>query len=407
MKILIVAQYYTPDITAAAFRMGETAELLRKAGHQVRVITTWPHKADVEVTSAEEGVARVRLVPEQVGEGGLLRYLAHYLSFVPGSVLKALKWRLGGWKPEVLWVSSPPLFTGLSGRIIQLLTGAPMVFDVRDIWPDTAVAAGQLSGDGRAYRWGRWLERRLYRAADRLTCVSRPMKAYLEEESGGKPVSVIYNGVAGDNSSATGTAPEAKEPRPSDSKTLVYAGNLGHLQGLDVLLEAFHRLRTQQSGGAAASWQIRLIGGGAEEEALRRLTRELGLEDQVHFEGVVSREKAARALREADLLFFSLKSHPVLEKTIPSKLFDYLQAGVPILGGVKGEGAQILQETGANLTFEAGDAADLAHTLREAFEKHTSLQARAPRNRELVSQRFGREAMTRKLISVFEKTREA
>lgn len=414
MRILIVSQYFPPDITAAAFRMGETAELLRRAGHEVRVITTWPHKSDMKVQNPRPWVERVRLMPAEVGEGGVPRYLAHYLSFVPGSVLKALKLRLKGWKPEVLWVSSPPLFTGLSGRAIRAVTGAPLVFDIRDIWPDTAVAAGQLSPDGRAYRWGRRLERALYRGADRLTCVSRPMKAYLEKESPGTPVSVIYNGVSGDSPGENSYAEPTSQPRETSSpgleeapgaNTLLYAGNLGHLQGLDVLLEVFARLR-KDTNAAARNWRVRLVGGGAEEAALRERVRRLGLDGAVRFEGVHAREETRRMLRAADLLFFSLKDHPVLEKTIPSKLFDYMQAGVPVVGGIKGEGRAILEEAEGNLTFEAGDAGDLAETLETAFQNVKRLKEQARGNPGRVRGRYSREKMTRKLETVFDQSTE-
>ena len=116
-----------------------------------------------------------------MGVGGLKNYLKHYLSFIPGSIKAAKKLKRNGWKPDVIWVSSPPLFTGISGWIIKKIMKAPFIFDIRDIWPDTAVAAGQLSETGKAYKVGRFLELFLYKRADRLTCVSTPMKKYLDE----------------------------------------------------------------------------------------------------------------------------------------------------------------------------------------------------------------------------------
>lgn len=439
MKILIVSQYYTPDITAAAFRMGETAELLREEGHEVRVITAQPHKADVEATPDPE-VSRVEIAPPPEN-GGLLSYLRHYFSFLPGSIRSARRMKQNGWIPDVLWVSSPPLFTGIGGWRIKRLMRCPMVLDIRDIWPDTAVAAGQLSGGGLAYRAGRLLERFLYRRADRLTCVSKPMKEYLEREAGDRPVDVIYNGVNaepeeeeeidvyGYEEEVLGRLWKREEeydffeelkrkerekekerrvpPHGSNGqrksgppRTLMYAGNLGHLQGLEVLIEAFAELR-EDPEGLADNWTLRLVGGGAEEERLKKLAREHKIAGAVRFDGVRSKEETARLLEEADMLYLGLKDHPVLEKTIPSKLFDYMRAGVPIVAGIRGEGKEILELTLGNLTCGTGEAGLLAEKLRTAFRMVELMQKLARKNARVIRKHYSRRKMTRKLVRTF------
>lgn len=398
MKILIVSQYFTPDITAAAFRIGETYELLKKAGHDVKVITTFPHKSDVEIEEDfEEDISRVKV--SELGGGGLKNYLKHYLSFIPGSIKAAKKLRRNGWKPDVIWVSSPPLFTGISGWRIKKIMKAPFIFDIRDIWPDTAVAAGQLSETGKAYKVGRFLELFLYKRADRLTCVSAPMKKYLQEQSPKKDITVIYNAVS---EQAVPKESEKKQNEQSEGKILTYAGNLGYLQGLDVLIEAFNKVQTEKE--LAKNWRIHLYGAGAEEKKLKELTQKYGLEEKVIFKGVVSKEEVQGKLNEADMLFFSLKSHPVLEKTIPSKLFDYLIVGKPIIGGIKGEGKKILEKVEANATFEAGDVQDLTEKLKKAFTDIEKRTTSARNNITLVKENYTREKMTEKLESLFIET---
>lgn len=394
MKILAVSQYFTPDITAAAFRIGETVEILRERGHNVKVITAYPHKSNVDPDDNEKNIYRAKIA--SLGNGGLLRYLLHYLSFIPGSIWKALKLKLKGWKPDVLWVSSPPLFIGISGWLIKKITGCPLVLDIRDIWPDTAVAAGQLSEDGKAYKLGRRLELFLYKKADYLTCVSNPMGEYLKSQDSTKDPTVVYNGV----SAASINGNDVQQSSSSaDCKTLMYAGNMGYLQGLDVLVKAFADLKNDN--GLVDDWRIELIGGGTEEEDLKELTSKLGLEDSIKFVGMIPKEEVHPKLISADLLFFSLKSHPVLEKTIPSKLFDYLITGIPIIGGIEGEGKHILHKVESNLTFEAGNPNDLTEKLSKAFENIEERKEQSPQNIQLVKRNYTREKMAKKLMEKF------
>ena len=201
MRILLISQFFAPDITAAAFRLTDFAQLLAKRGHELQVITTHPYKAQVtEVDDSQfeqQGISVKRCHIKDVVGSGARAYLKHYMSFVRGSVRLGIGiWR-NGWRPDVIYVSSPPLFVGLAGRCLAMVFRRPWVFEVRDIWPDTAVAAGQLSPDGRAYRIGRQMERYFYRKADHITCVSRPMSDYLKQESS-TDVTVIYNGVPTD-----------------------------------------------------------------------------------------------------------------------------------------------------------------------------------------------------------------
>ena len=179
MRILVVCQYYSPDITAAAFRIRETVDLLKKGGHDLRVITAEPHKSEVAVDEAADEAEGVYRVPVSAIARGVRGYLSHYLLFVLHSLWVGVKQRFGSWRPDIIWTSSPPLFIGITGRTLARLYGCPMVFDIRDIWPQSAVAADQISEDGRAYKLGRILERRLYGGADHITCVSQPMADYI------------------------------------------------------------------------------------------------------------------------------------------------------------------------------------------------------------------------------------
>ncbi|MEZ6120809.1 MAG: glycosyltransferase family 4 protein [Pirellulaceae bacterium] len=399
MRILILAQFFEPDITAAAFRLSDFTRLLASQGHEVEVITAEPHKAAVDVVDdshfAELGVRIHRCKIKHLSDGGGSKaYIGHYLSFVRSGIAAGLKiWR-SGWKPDVIYASSPPLFIGLSGRFLSVLFRRPMVFEIRDIWPDAAVAAGQLSSSGWAYRIGRTLERYFYRKAKHLTCVSAPMKDYLNEQCQ-TPVTVVYNGVNLDSVSQ----PQINSKEPSAHKEILYAGNIGLLQNLDVLVTAFHEL---SQAGQIDGWKVRIIGAGAQREDVQELADQFQ-NPAISIEPPVSRDRVYRELRSADLLFLNLKSSETLAKSIPSKLFDYLLAARPILGGIEGEGQDILESTGANRCFRPGDKDDLKQQLLQMLGSFEQYEANARQNLELVKQRFSREAAVQELVSVFER----
>jgi len=398
MRILFICQFFAPDITAAAFRMTDFARLLAAKGDDVKVITAFPHKVQVTAIDdrsfADAGIDVRRCPIVEVHGGGARAYLKHYLSFVWGSLRQGVRvWR-EGWRPDLIYVSSPPLFVGVSGRVLSLLFRRPVVFEVRDIWPDAAVSAGQLRAGSLAFRLGQLLERYFYRKAARITCVAEPMRDYLQRWTR-TPVTVVYNGVSVDRSTARAVSPPAE---PVTVRVALYAGNLGHVQQLDLLLEGVAHLMNREE---LCGWQFQLLGAGAQLTNLQELARRLKIEDRVKFLPAVDREEAARRISQADLLYLHLMHDETMAKTIPSKLFDYLLAARPILAGLSGEGAQLLRSTGANVVFTPGDLTGLEHGLLQAITMWPQLNTRAIHNRELVLRRFTRERAAETLRSVF------
>lgn len=388
MRICIVTQFFAPDITAAAFRLTETAVLLAQRGHDLRVITSHPHKAIASDESAvetfdESKVLRTHL--RDVGPGGLKGYVLHYLSFVVGALRCGWQLRRSGWRPDVIWATSPPLFAGIAGVVLAWLFRRPIVLDIRDIWPDSAVSAGQMSASGRAYHIGRILEKNLYTAARAITCVSKPMAEYLRSQSS-TPVEVIYNGI--DPNQQIKVSPE------KIVKRIVYAGNLGRLQGLEMLIGAFQKTLHDP---LFEGWEIALIGAGAHEQMLRKRVADLQLDARIHFIAPVSKIAATRYLAESAVLFLNLKADAVFALTIPSKVFDYMLVSRPILGGIVGEGKEILESTGGNLCFTPSDEQSFSMALHTIVSNLAHYEARAASNAERVCRDFRREIQVQNL----------
>lgn len=398
MRILIISQYFPPDITAAAFRSHDMAKLLSKSGHEVHVITARPHRTLAKGTEFKEielesgKVFRSKIM--KLGSGGVINYLKHYISFMLTSTWQGFKQRLAGWKPDVIWASSPPLFVGLSGCFLSKLLRCPMVLDVRDIWPDSAVAAGQISSNGRAYKIGKLMEKYIYKRARHITCVAEPMREYILTQTD-RHVSIVYNGVL---EQPENTEVLDKYVTTNGKKEILYAGNLGRVQQIDLLIQGYAELIGE---GHVNDWTIRLLGDGAMGEQLKSLIQQLGVEDKVLIEPVVTHQQCQRRLEDSDLLFISLRPEKVLEMTIPSKVFDYMLAGRPILAGISGQGKEILNSTGSNVCYNPGELKALKEGLKKATSQCDQLTTSAHKNRELVLSKFTRQEGLKVLTNIF------
>lgn len=419
-RILIVSQFYHPDITAAAFRIKETADLLAARGHSVHVIAGEPHKARAPGEGPlDDGRIRVTRVPLYKSEGkGTWNYIGHYLSFMAGAV--AASWRHPS-RFDVVWASSPPLFTGVAGLAIARLKKARFVLDIRDLWPESAVVAGQLSQQGFLFRAAKQVELGLYRAADRITCVARPMAEYIAAAGGVPTPIVVYNGIpaacvdrmetagAGFGRGSAGGADQREIPGAgagpatgsatrlaAEAREILYVGNFGHVQNLELVLEAAKVLQDDGVSGL----RFTLVGEGARRAALQEQARALGLTG-VTFTGVLAKTEALRRMRDCDGLVLLLKDDGTMDKTIPSKVFDYMAAGRPILYGLRGEGREILARVPANLEFSPSSAASLADAVRRLLAAPPEQLATAVGNREIVRREFLREGMVDRLETAF------
>src|SRR5699024_8433200 len=361
-------------------------------------VTTFPHKSEdpKEVPASRGGVHRVQLPNTE--NKGFLGYIYLYLSFMIKSIVKGY---LAGrkQKPDVIWASSPPIFVGLSGWVVAKLLGAKFALDIRDIWPASAVAAGQISDSGFAYTMGRWMEKFLYRSADVISCVATPMQQYIRQYTSIK-VEVIYNGVEVPADSMDSSSVDAdvleETSTTNGSHKILYAGNFGHVQQLDLLIDAVADLRDT---GLQQNWEVFFLGGGAKKEKLKELVRSHGLTERIHFLDPVPKEEVFDYLQAADVLFIHLQDSEVLRLTIPSKVFDYMLANRPLLAGIEGEGKDIINAVEGNYIFKPGSKKSLKQALK-ALDASIAEHG-CPDNASAVVKRYSRKRQSEGVNRLF------
>lgn len=374
MRILIVTQYFTPEVTAARARLQLFAEELAARGHQVEVLCEVPNHPEGVV---REGYRRRASVVREA-DGYRVRHVWVKTSPVKTTLTRmlfygsfALSATIAGAfsrRPDVVLISSPPLPAALSAALIAKRHRVPWVMDVRDPWPEAAVVLGELSNP-RIIRGLELLERYLYADAEAIVTVTESFRdGIVSNPAAPEDVTVISNGTT----RAWLEAGRAEVDRaglgvPEDRFVVTYAGNVGLAQDLDFAFEAAERL--------GDGFQLQIVGSGPRlEQAKDRAAR---LPDgRVVFRGLVEPEVAARYLRASDATLVPLNPSPEFDKFVPSKLFDCCAIGRPVLLAAKGESLRIAERFECALPVTPGSAAgfvDAVERLRNEPELAAAL----------------------------------
>jgi glycosyltransferase involved in cell wall biosynthesis len=361
MRLLYLTQWFDPE--PAALKGASFARALTDAGLEIEVITGFPNYAlgrvypgyRVRVFQREviKGIVvnRVPLYPshDRSSFGRALNYLSFFLSSVAYGLARAGRF-------DAIYAYHPPITVGLAAALVGLASRRPFVLDVQDLWPDSVAASGMTSATRLARLLGP-LCRYVYRRAAVIVAQSEGIRAKLIER--GVPadkVVTIYNW-ADEAAVEPNGACDLARYRFAGRFNIVFAGNMGRVQGLDTLVQAAH-LAARQSPGI----QLLLIGDGVEHDRLAALVRELGATN-VNVERAVPKHEIADVLAAADALIVHLANVPLFEVTIPSKIQFYLASGKPVLVAVNGEAAKLVLAAGAGVAAPPGDPAAIADAM--------------------------------------------
>jgi colanic acid biosynthesis glycosyl transferase WcaI len=389
VKILIVSQYFWPE----NFRINDLTQELLQRRHSVTVLTGIPnypagavfeeYRKTPELFEYYCG-ARVIRVPMLVRGNGAVRLFLNYLSFVIGACLHG-PWRLRGQQADVIFVFEPsPVTVGLPAILLGQIKRAPVVFWTLDLWPETLAAMGVVRSP-MVLGWIGHLVRFIY---ERCTLVLGQSRGFLPKIakycSDAKKIR-YFPSWAEDifNEGDLVRAPEV--PIQQGVFNVLFAGNIGEAQDLPAVLDAAEILRHNK----AIRWLI--VGEGRKSVWLHDEVARRGLHGNVLLLGRFPVERMPSFYAHADALLVSLKKDPVFSLTIPGKVQSYLRAGVPILGMLDGEGAQVITDSNAGLVCAAGNSGGLASAVLEMFAKSDDQRKQLGVNgREYAQKEFGR-----------------
>ena len=387
MKVAVIAHFYPPEPGAGALRLHTLVQALAAEGNDVTVVTPFPSFPRGEFSDAKRPLIRI----EEEGRVRTVRVFSMLIPKLPGGRL--LHWLSAAFSSslyllgtrerfDAVVISSPPITVALPGVVAAWRHRARLVVDVRDVFPDLGIKMGVWKADSPVVRTLEWLVCRLYRRADLVSVVTPAGEAQALRR--GVPRSRV---VLARNAYESAPAMSTPPPR-ADGFTAVYAGNLGLTTDVDVLVDAASML---SEDGVT----IEIVGDGAQRKHLADRVLNEGVKN-VHCKGSFPREEAMAMVAGADVSVIPLRKG--LTESIPTKLYDSLSVGCPVIVVADGEAHDEGVSLGAICT-PAGNARALAGELRRlSLLDKTSLRQLGENGKERIRMRADRAAIMADLV---------
>jgi colanic acid biosynthesis glycosyl transferase WcaI len=361
LRILVVSQYFWPE----NFRVNDLVKEWAQRGHEVTVITGVPnypagrvfdvYRDQPSAFSQYEGakILRVPMLPRGTGS---LRLIMNYLTFILGGSIVG-PCLLRGRPIDVIFVFEPsPVTVGLPAILLGKIRRAPVVFWVLDLWPETLVATGAIRS-ARLLSWVGHMVRFIYNHCTLVLGQSRSFLGNIANYCNDINKIRYFPSWAEDVYSNVNIKLAPEVPRIIDGFTVMFAGNVGEAQDMPAMLDAAERLK----GNDGIRWII--VGDGRKLDWLRSEVIRRGLDKKVFMLGSFPVERMPSFFAHADALLVSLKCDAVFNMTIPGKVQSYLKFGLPLLGMLDGEGADVIRDANAGLVCKAGSGQGLAEAL--------------------------------------------
>ena len=399
MRVLVVSQYFWPE----TFRINEVVLSLRDAGAEVTVLTGKPNYPEGRVFDGWrsrglvrerwQGIDVLRVPMRPRGRANAVGLALNYLSFAASGALLG-PWLLRGRRFDVVFAyGNSPLTQVVPALALKTLRRVPVALWVQDLWPQSLQATGFVR-NAALLKAVEWMVRLLYRGTDLLLVQSRAFVGEVARLADARKV--VYHPNPGELA-LQATGPAGEPPFAfADAFNVVFAGNLGTAQAVPTIVEAAERLRER------SDVRLVLVGAGSLGGWLRDEVARRGLAN-VDLPGRFPPETMPAVYARASALLVTLAAEDAFRMTVPSKVQAYLAAGRPLVASLDGEGARVVEESGAGLCVPAQDAAALAAAIgRLADASPEARDAMGRRGRAYYLEHFEPDRLARRLLELFE-----
>ena len=391
MRLLILTQYYPPEIGAPQNRLHELAIRLKNKGVQIEVLTALPNYPKMEVfkdyrdkrrrEETIEGITVHRSWIYVSASKSIVARLLNYFSFVWSSFWRGR--RLQSF--DYLMVESPPLFLGYSAIALSKKLNAKLIFNVSDLWPESAEKLGLVTNKNllnMAYK----LEKKCYMASTLITGQTQGIVNDIKQRFPAKEVSWLPNGVDisfYDPEKIPDSDFRQVNGFKDEEIIFFYGGILGHAQGLEIIIEAARELENTHA-------QFVIQGAGPEKKKLVALHKKYALKN-IHFLEPVEKSEMPGILRSVDIAIVPLKKLDLFKGAIPSKIFEALAMKKPLLLGVDGEARKhFIENAQAGLFYTPEDIDSLKTQVLYFLENPDETKKMGDRARNYVADVFDR-----------------
>lgn len=398
MKILLITQYFKPVKGAAAKRTGKMAHFLSDAGHEVTVLTgfpsyptgkldqkyhwkLWIHEKDKAIN-----ITRVYEYPTSA-QSSTLKRLLNMISFVKSACWYALFHR----RFDAVIVSSPSFLSGIAGLWASSKT-TKFYFDIRDLWPDSAVQLGLLKKDSFITNKLEKLEQNFYKRATKIFATTQTIKDHLVSENiPSEKIEVLLNSVDTD----------VFKPLPANFSLLGYQagdficgyiGNHSRVYDLKTVIKAAEILKNQQK------IKFLFVGEGENKAELKQLAKNL---PNVRFENEKKLDDLAPVINCLSVGLAPIANIGVSQESMPSKISEYFSCGKPVVASISGEMKKIILAADAGEIYAPGDVEALKNLILQLYNDTKTTQKKGQNARTLALKVFSDELVREKLKTIF------
>jgi len=405
MKLLILTQYFPPEVGAPQSRLFEVAQRLQQKGVEVTVLTSMPNYPQMRIHQAYKGKCYCReemsgmsvhrawiYVPQSKA---LFKRFLNYFSFVFSSVWYGL-FRVKG-RYDILLVESPPLFLGISAYLLSRFKRAKLVFNVSDLWPESAEKLGLITNKfllGMATRLEHFCYRKSALISGQTQGIINNIKARFPE----KPFHWLKNGVDVNlydvKNSRTKGLWRAKHGYNEQDFICFFGGTLNYAQDVDCILRCAKTVESKRD------IKFVIYGSGPEKDRLLKLKDNLQA-NNVAFYDAVRKEEMMEIIVDMNISLAPIKRGDFFKGTIPTKIFESLALRKPLLLGVDGEARKLFADEGkCCLFFEPEDEKAMAEQLLVLYNNPEKVAELGENGFQYVIQYFNRDKIAEEFYQV-------
>lgn len=395
MKVLFLTQYFPPETGAPQNRLHSLANYLSEFGADVSVLTAMPNYPKSEVYDGYKGKWYSKEKDDTLNvyrswifvstSKSIIARLLNYFSFVFTSLfigLVKLK------KHDIIICESPPLFLGITALLLSFFKGSKLVFNVSDLWPESAEKLNIINNKlllSISYK----LEALIYKKSNFVSGQTQGIIDSVNSRFPKIPTFLLRNGIDTNQFKILGNRADFRETHQFNQTDFIiaYAGIIGHAQGLEILVEAANLLQQNKN------IKFMLVGDGPVKDSLIKLAQKYTL-NNITFINSIPRSQMPDVIAACDCYVTPLRKNDLFLGAIPSKIFEPLYFGKPVLLGVNGEAKALFVDEGkCALHFEPENLQQLVQGIKLLYSDAALYNTLSTNGTTYVANNFNRQQL--------------
>jgi glycosyltransferase involved in cell wall biosynthesis len=397
MKVLIITQHYPPDLGASAFRLKALTNELIKRNHEVTVLTATPNRySSLKVEEDKNVEEKIIRIPVKTGKDSALAQILRQLNFYL-KMKKAAKGLCKENEFDIVIASSPPFLIGVAGISLKKYV-KKLIIEIRDLWPDTVVDLGKAKESNPIIKIMRHYEKKMYKTADKIVTVLPFMNDRIASKGIQREKLITFtNGLdkylMEEIEEWSDKKREARERLKIDANKFIisYVGNVGLGQNLEIFAKAAKKIRNVD---------FFIVGDGSDKARLLEMAK--GVKN-IHFIPPVPREQVPIYYAVSDVLFIHLANVKLFTDSLPSKTFEYAVSNRPIIYGLDGLSAEILDNCHAGIRIKRENEVELIEAINKIRRNYEHYQRLATEGKRYVVENYLRDEIVKKYVDFLEK----